>query len=66
MNNVRHKIKELSMKLSQMSNVAKHATSEQVSHYQMGIYDGRADGLMQAATLLMDLALEIQEEETRN
>lgn len=63
---VQERLVDLSCKLSSMASVAKNAVSEQVSHYQMGVFDGRADGLLEAANHIMMLALELQNEEREN
>ena len=55
----------LSTKLQMMSGVARNASTEEVSNYRIGVASGRADALMQAANLVLDLALQIQATEAQ-
>jgi len=50
----------LSTKLQMMSNVARNSITEEVSTYRTGVAAGRADALMEAANLILDMALQMQ------
>lgn len=55
----------LSTKLQMMSNVARNAGTEEVSNYRIGVTVGRADALMEAANLVLDMALKVQAVEAK-
>lgn len=51
---------ELSKKLREMSMAARHSAKEQIDAFDAGREWGRAIGLVDAASVAMDLALELQ------
>lgn len=55
----------LSTKLQMMSNVARNASTEEVSNYRIGVAAGRADALMEAANLVLDEAIKVQAAEAK-
>lgn len=59
----RHEVKELADRLHDMANVALHAAREQVEPSESWRFAGRAEALLDAADMAMQLALKMQDKD---